>query len=69
MKQVTLEIPDNKYTFIMELLKSFNYLKIEDSDTSIPEDHKNNVRQRIKASKADPSRLLNWDEVKDKFNM
>lgn len=69
MKQVILEIPDNKYNFIMELLKSFKYLKVEDNNISIPEKHKNIVRQRIKASEADPSRLLNWDEVKDQFNL
>ena len=69
MKQIILEIPDNKYSFIMELLKSFKYLKVEDTNISIPEKHKNVVRQRIKASEADPSRLLNWDEVKNKFNL
>lgn len=36
---------------------------------TIPEEHKNIVRQRIKASEADPSRLLNWDEVKDQFKL
>jgi hypothetical protein len=35
----------------------------------IPEEHKNIVRQRIKASEADPSRLLNWDEVKHKLKV
>jgi hypothetical protein len=35
----------------------------------IPEDHKNIVRQRIKASKSNPSSLLNWDEEKHKINL
>ena len=69
MKQVILEIPDNKYNFIMKLLKSFKYLKIEDTNISIPEEHKNIVRQRIKASEEDPSRLLNWEEVKNQFKL
>ncbi|MFW6277709.1 MAG: addiction module protein [Prolixibacteraceae bacterium] len=69
MKQVILEIPDNKYKFIMELLKSFRYLKVQDTDISIPEKHKNIVRQRIKASETDPSRILNWDEVKNQFDL
>jgi len=38
-------------------------------DYVIPEEHKNIVRQRIKASEADPSRLLNWDEVKHKLKV
>jgi len=58
-----------KYNFIMELLKSFKYLKVEDTAITVPEEHKNIVRQRIKASKEDPSRLLNWDEVKNQFNL
>lgn len=31
----------------------------------IPEEHKKIVRQRMKASEENPSRLLNWDEVKN----
>lgn len=69
MKQVILEIPDNKYNFIMELLKSFKYLKVEDNSILITEEHKNIVRNRIKASEADPSRLLDWNEVKDQFKL
>lgn len=34
----------------------------------IPEEHKNIVRQRMKASSANPSRILNWDEEKHKIN-
>lgn len=30
-------------------------------------EHKTIVRRRTKASKADPSRLLNWDEAKHKI--
>lgn len=35
----------------------------------IPEEHKNMVRQRIKTSETDPSRLLNWDEVKHRIKL
>jgi len=30
MKQVTLNIPDNKYPFFMELVKSLNFVKVSD---------------------------------------
>lgn len=33
----------------------------------IPEEHKNIVKQRMKATEADPSRLLKWDDVKHKI--
>jgi len=39
------------------------------SEIDIPEEHKNIVRQRMKASEADPSRLINWDEVKHKIKL
>lgn len=45
---------------------------LEATDTDeyiIPEEHKNIVRQRMKASEADPSRLLNWDDVKHKLKV
>jgi len=40
-----------------------------EQEIDIPEKHKNIVRQRMKASEADPSRLLNWDEVKHKIKL
>jgi len=29
MKQVTIEVQDNKYRFLLELLKNFNFIKIK----------------------------------------
>ncbi len=69
MKELTLKIPENKYQFIMELLKSFDYIKIESEDIYIPEEHKDIVRKRIEASKNDPSRLLDWDKVKSEIKL
>jgi putative addiction module component (TIGR02574 family) len=45
-------------------------MEAENNDEyEIPEEHKNIVRQRTKASQADPSRLLSWDEVKHNINV
>jgi hypothetical protein len=30
MKQITLNIPDNKYPFFMELVKSLSFVKVSD---------------------------------------
>ena len=66
MKQIAVTIPDNKESLFIELLKSISFVKkmktIEDFE--IPEEQKEIVRQRINASLTDPSRLLEWDEVK-----
>ena len=61
MKQVTLRIPDDKYSFFMELLKNFEFVTIEE-DIEITDKQKDIVRKRIKGSDADPSRLLKWDD-------
>jgi hypothetical protein len=68
MKQIVLKIPENKYSFVMELLRSLKYLKIEE-EYPIPEEHKNMVRERSAASEKDPSRTLDWDEAKDNVKL
>ena len=66
MKQYTITIPDNKVNSFIDLMKSITYVKnIEDNtEIVISEEHKNSVRERIKKSEKDPSRLLDWDKVK-----
>jgi hypothetical protein len=44
-------------------------LKKEQENMEIPEEHKNIVRERIKDSEKEPSRRLNWDEVKNKIKL
>lgn len=68
MKHITIQIPENKYSFFMELLKSFKYVKIEE-ETIIPEEHKDMVRERSKLSEQDPSRRIKWDEAKHKIKL
>ena len=34
MKQITLNIPDNKYSFFMELVKSLKFVKVKDEGDS-----------------------------------
>jgi hypothetical protein len=63
MKQIVLKIPEEKYAFVMEFLKSFKYLKIEE-EYPIQEVQKDIVLERIAASKKDPSRLVDWEDAK-----
>lgn len=69
MKQIAVTIPDDKEFLFIELLKNISFVKgIEPiEDFEIPEEQKLIVRQRMRASENDPSRLLNWDEVKHKI--
>ena len=65
MKQITLNIPDDKIKSFMVLVEKFGLTA--NTDFTIPEEHKEIVRQRIKASKQNPERLLNWDDIKNDF--
>lgn len=69
MKQIAVTIPDNKESLFIELMKSISFVKEIETieDFVIPEEQKQIVRKRIKASETDPSRLLKWDEVKSKI--
>lgn len=44
-------------------------LKKEQENMEIPEEHKNIVRERMKKSEKDPSRLMDWDKVKHKIKL
>ena len=66
MKQIILRVPDNKYSFFIELLNNFDFVTIEEEGIEIPEEQKNKVRERMKKSQSNPSRLLRWNEVKKK---
>ncbi|MBW4362287.1 addiction module protein [Flavobacterium taihuense] len=39
---------------------------IWDNDSEIPLEHQQLVNDRIQKSKANPSRMLNWDEIKSR---
>lgn len=67
MKQVKIQIPDNEYPNFMKLLSSIEYITVEEDEIVIPEEHKNIVRERIKASESDPSRLMDWDKAKQQL--
>jgi len=63
--KITLDIPDNKYQFFLELVKNLGFDQSE--DIHIPEEHKAIVRERTLKSKENPDRLLDWDDVQDNF--
>ena len=69
MKQFTISIPDNKASIFLEFMKSISFINnIEEvDDFIITEEHKKKVRDRIRKSKENPERLLDWDNVKDDF--
>jgi hypothetical protein len=67
MKQVILNIPDNKYQFFMELVQSLTFVNIDEMD--VPEEHKAIVAERILKLNENPGRLLDWEQEKDNFKL
>ena len=66
MKQITINVPDNKYVFFIKLLKSISFVaQYNEEDIVISEQEKRIIRQRIKTAK--PENFKKWDEVKDSF--
>jgi hypothetical protein len=65
MKEVVIKVPEPKFEFFMELM---DQLGLEVTQRyEVPEEHISIVSERIEQSSKDPSRLKNWDDVKDTF--
>ena len=68
--KILLNINDNKASFFLEVLKSFNYVSVEklnDDSLIVSESEKNIMRARQK--KAKPSDFKNWDDIKNSFKL
>ena len=46
MTQITLQIPENKISFFMELIKNFDFVKVK--EVSAKEKIKENIKQGLK---------------------
>ena len=71
IEQITIKVADTKLKFFMELMKQLGvqaYRESEDSlDGEISEHDRILVRERIKKSIDDPSRILDWETIQYKF--
>jgi predicted nucleotidyltransferase len=69
MKEIVIQIPDNKFEFLLELLDQLGVQvgKMSEDDMVIPEFHKEIVMERIKKNTYDPTRMLEWDKVRNNF--
>ncbi len=68
MKQILLNIPDNKYAAFLEAIKNLDFIRIyNENDVVVTEEEKQLIRERIRNSK--PEYGQNWDQIKDSFNL
>jgi hypothetical protein len=68
MKEIIVRVPDQKIDFVLQLIEHLG-LEISTELLEISEEHKNIVRNRIQMSHKNPERLLNWEEIKDSFDL
>jgi hypothetical protein len=68
MKQVTLNIPENKYDLFMEFIKNIEFIKkYNEINIHISKEEQDIILDRIENTpKAD---LKKWSEVKDSFKL
>jgi hypothetical protein len=68
MKQILLNIPDNKYNTFLEAIKNLDFIRIyNQNDVNVSEEEKQIIRDRIKNSQ--PELGKDWDQIKDSFNL
>lgn len=48
MKQITLKVEDNKYSFFMELLKNFDFIQLQEENCDSKEEITLNLKQAFK---------------------
>ena len=71
MKQLTIHIPERKFQFVMELLRSLDFIKIDahKAEKSIlTEEQKALANKEFRKFHEDPNYGLDWDEVKERLN-
>lgn len=62
MKTISISVPDKEYEFLLKLLKNLDFVKVKDESMSIPEKHKQIVRERVKSSKKED--FTAWTSVR-----
>lgn len=63
MTQFTITVPDNKISFFIELIKSIDFLKINEPDVmlEIPDWHKSIIDKRLKEYRENPENVIDWE--------
>lgn len=65
MKQLTINVPDNKYDFIKQLIQELEFVHISEPEVlyEIPQDVQNMVIQRMEDAKKNPDTLLSQEDI------
>ena len=66
MKNISLNIPDNKFPFFMELIQNLGFVEMTDADTTykLTEEQLQLVEEERRKVAEDPGYALDWDEAR-----
>jgi Putative addiction module component len=60
--KITLNFPDSKAAFILELLRNLKFVSIEKTE-DIPQWHKDILDERIAEYEKNPNDLIDWEDI------
>ena len=71
MAQLTLNISDNQINFFLELIKKFDFVRVENKTTTVEltEEQKNILDERLKNYKNNPNSYIDMKDVKENLRM
>ena len=68
MQQISIQIPDTQVSFMLELLKKFDFVKIEYTtmleNVSLSTEQRNLIEEERLKAKNNPDSLPDWEKVK-----
>jgi hypothetical protein len=68
MQQLTIEIPDNKIAFFLELANSLGF-KVYNNKNILNRDQIDLVNDERRKIKKAPGHFLDWEEARKSFNL
>ncbi len=61
--RITLDIPENKYKFFLELMNNLNFIKVEESE-EVPQWQQDEVARRLDLIEKGELKTRNYEEAK-----
>lgn len=70
MQQITVEVPENKLAFFIELVRSLGFARVGNvtKNDVLTEDQKVLINIEREKIKSDPNYMLDWDEARKSLN-
>lgn len=67
MKQLILNIDDNKFNTFLSFIKTLDYVSISNDDKDIPEWQQEEVSRRIQLIESGEIKVEKWSDVKEQI--